>query len=305
MLVSSAGRPTNASSLTFLRSSSLDLPRTSPKVERISVGRGGSGNIRSRSRSRARVRVSTIPSSPVASKPKSISAPSKIYTSQPISSSKSKVISTGRGGSGNIRARSKFKPPLENALLRPRPTPSVISTIRPNSPRGFTYKINPRDHRRLSVSWKSMLNRRFIATVPLPVLSFYLSATFDRVMPLPQLLVRLPQNSGLVKSETQDRIYHSSNGGTFDVHPNRPAAPATWNSDQARLNIPLPCSSNAVHLARRFYTIAACKEAMWAEYEILYGNVPTSPKVGSFDESEGSHNTLREDFEFHWSNWVE
>lgn len=47
-----------------------------------------------------------------------------------------------------------------------------------------------------------------------------------------------------------------------------------------------------MHLARTVSIVAHCQAAMWAEYERLYHNEPTT-----------GDNTLREDFEMYWDNW--
>lgn len=163
------------------------------------------------------------------------------------------------------------------------------------------YLANPRDHRRIEASWECMLQTRFISISPLSILSFHLLATFDRVEPLPQLLVRLPYNSRVAKSGFQSQddsesINYIPNSTVFyNAQPMPLVAPSSWDSNPYELTVAIPDYTNALNLARRFYTISACKDAIWDEYEKLYSGMLTS----------GGEDTKRDEFEFHWSNWVE
>lgn len=152
-----------------------------------------------------------------------------------------------------------------------------------------------------------MLQNLFISPSPLSILSLYLSATFDRILPLPQLLIRMPYNSDTVASEVptdSSRSFSSMESCpgspmAFKVQPTPPVAPKVWDGGPDDFKNPIASSSCALNLARRFHTVAACKEAMWAEYEKQYSHTPI-PSIRN-----SSENTTRGEFEFHWSNWVE
>lgn len=175
------------------------------------------------------------------------------------------------------------------------------------SGRNVQYQANPRDHRRIEACWQRMLRTRFISPVPLSVLSLYLSATFDHILPLPQLLIRMPPNSVVVQLASQDSRDSSSGANSFPdsrtmsfkVQPTPPVAPSTWEGNPSDYKAYIPSSSSAVNLARRFHTVAGCKEAMWAEYQTLYSASPTP-----CDWSSGQ-NTTRDEFEYFWLNWAE
>lgn len=182
-----------------------------------------------------------------------------------------------------------------------------------SSRQSYDYEVNPRDHQRIAASWKSMLETRFIAANPLSVLSLYLSAVFERVLPLPQMQIRLPPNSGVAEPETEEDSSGSSSMNSipdsavsFKTQPMPPAAPSAWDDPTNFIpKKPIPNSSGAIHLARRLHTIAACKESIWAEYKALYSDTPTVSKIKGRDGKTNNGNTARDEFEFHWSNWVE
>jgi hypothetical protein len=164
------------------------------------------------------------------------------------------------------------------------------------SRRSTDYTINPRDHRRMLASWRKMLHVRFLAPQLISILPFYLSSIFDTVQPQRLMQVRLPPNSNVVYRDNNSSFEHDS-GLSFNVQP--PSTPTAKECDKHGPSSPLPSSTSPLQLARRVYTIMACKEPIWVEYEALYGTSPTVSKVHGRDT-----NTARDEFEFYWSNWV-
>jgi len=71
------------------------------------------------------------------------------------------------------------------------------------------------------------------------------------------------------------------------------------------LPYPLPESVVRLQLARQVQTIIACKNAIWERYQALYSKSSTVSEVTiSKKERNIKSNTARDEFEFHWDNWV-
>ena len=166
----------------------------------------------------------------------------------------------------------------------------------PGSRHSADYAVNPRDHRRLLASWKEMLHNRFLAPQLVSILPFYLSSMFDTVQPQPLIQVRLPPNSGIVHRDPED---HSSYDHDSGISYNIQYPFISKDAPKPHPSAPLPSSTRPLQLARKVYTIMACKEPIWAEYEALYGSSPTVSQVLGRNT-----NTARDEFEFHWSNWA-
>lgn len=151
-----------------------------------------------------------------------------------------------------------------------------------------------RDHRRICESWKDMLTHRFIAP-PVSILPFYLNTIFASVVPQPPLQLDLPPNSPLSGKPRSLRRSVSSNGDDKGVD----------NRGGLSVLYPLPRSVAPLQLARQVQTIIACKSAIWQRYEALYSKSSTvSDITTSKKERNVKSNTARDEFEFHWDNWV-
>ena len=185
-------------------------------------------------------------------------------------------------------------------LLIPNPSIGDLETQSPPSPTHYENKFSARDHRRICDSWKDMLNHHFIAP-PVSILPFYLNSLFAHVAPQPPLQLNLPPNSpvgglprplGPSDSPTGFHILNGANGaavsqGTFSV------------------SYPLPESVAPLQLARQVHMIMACKDAIWERYQALYSKSSTVSDVTiSKKERNIKSNTARDEFEFHWENWV-
>jgi hypothetical protein len=172
-----------------------------------------------------------------------------------------------------------------------------ISTSLDVARRYLESRCDPRDHRRIAESWKAMLQNRFISPQTISILGFYLDSVFDRVEPTQQMQMRLPSNSCLTPREigAPDKPdFDPLSCISFHTQPNPPP------SREVLLNAPLPDSTTAIQLARRLHTIIQCKSSMWEAYVSLYRDSPTLPHL------EGHARITPEDeFDFHWSNWVE
>ena len=185
-------------------------------------------------------------------------------------------------------------------LLIPSSSVGDLDTLgSPSSPIQYEHK-SARDHRRICDSWKDMLNDHFIAP-PVSILPFYLNSIFASVAPQPPLQLNLPPNSPL---NEKPRSLGSSDSLTgFSI----------INSDDSSVksqggfsvSYPLPESVARLQLARQVQTIIACKNAIWDRYEALYGKSSTVSQVTiSKKERQIKSNTARDEFEFHWDNWV-
>jgi hypothetical protein len=178
--------------------------------------------------------------------------------------------------------------------------------MNPESARGsLESRCDPRDHQRIAESWKAMLQNRFISPQTISILGFYLDSVFDRVEATPQLQMRLPPNSCLTSRE-----FHASDEPNFDpfsgfslhTRPNPPPSRKVWESKSSTLfpNVPVPDSSTAIHLARRLHTIIQYKSSIWSAYVSRYRDSPTLPYLQGH-----ARITPEDEFDFHWSNWVE
>ena len=183
-------------------------------------------------------------------------------------------------------------------LLIPSSSIGDLESAPPPSPTQYEHK-SARDHRRISESWKDMLNHHFIAP-PVSILPFYLNSIFSSVASQPPLQLNLPPNSSL--SGKPRPIGGSDSSTRFSI----------LNSDDGMKNpgglsisYPLPESVGRLQLSRQVQTIMACKNAIWERYEALYSKSSTVSDVTiSKKERNIKSNTARDEFEFHWDNWV-
>ena len=220
---------------------------------------------------------------------------------------KSALLST-TGSSDSVLASSQSslatplsaRPRNHTNLLIPNHSIGDLETLSLLPPAHHEDNVSPRDHRRICESWKDMLNYRFIAP-PVSILLFHLNSIFPQVAPQPTLQLMLPQNSSLDglsrPAERPDspigfRILDSTNEGI--------------NSQESlSISYALPESVAPLQLARQVHTIIACKEAIWDRYRALYGKSSTVSDVTiSKKERNIKSNTARDEFEFHWDNWV-
>lgn len=177
--------------------------------------------------------------------------------------------------------------------------------------------VDVRDHSRLKASWDSLLRKRFLAAQPLAILPLYISSIFIDMQPRPTLQVSLPPNSFAVRSSIRTTTGFGaeadSNGMSSsedsDGENDAPAPPkGSWfvktssmdrTSDfyglrQAIMReLETSIDTTApMHLARTVAIVEHCKEAIWVEYQNLYGTLQTY-----------GDNTLHEDFDMYWNNW--
>ena len=183
-------------------------------------------------------------------------------------------------------------------LLIPSSSISDLETPPLPSPTQHENK-SARDHRRICESWKDMLNHHFIAP-PVSILPFYLDSIFASVAPQPPLQLNLPPNSSL---SGKPRPIGSSDSFTSFKIPN--GDDSSKNRGGLSIAYPLPESVARLQLARQVQTIIACKNAIWERYEALYSKSSTVSDVTiSKKERNIKSNTARDEFEFHWDNWV-
>jgi hypothetical protein len=181
-------------------------------------------------------------------------------------------------------------------LLIPSSSIGDLETVPPPSP---TEHKSARDHRRIRESWKDMLNHHFIAP-PISILPFYLNSIFASVAPQPPLQLNLPPNSSLSRKprpvgspDPTTRFHILNSDDTVKQH------------GGLSISYPLPESVGRLQLSRQVQTIIACKNAIWERYEALYGKSSTVSDVTiSKKERNIKSNTARDEFEFHWDNWV-
>lgn len=185
-------------------------------------------------------------------------------------------------------------------LLIPNSSTGDLESLPPPSSTQHENKISPRDHHRVCESWKDMLNHHFIAS-PVSILPFYLSSLFAHVAPQPPLQLNLPPNSSL--SGLTRSLGHPDSQTGFQMlnTPNE----GTKSQGSISISYPLPKSVAPLQLARQVHTIIACKDAIWERYQALYGKSSTVSDVTiSKKERNIKSNTARDEFEFHWENWV-
>ena len=189
---------------------------------------------------------------------------------------------------------------LLNLLI---PNPSIGDLEAPTSPPSSSQwesKISPRDHRRIGDSWKDMLNHHFIAP-PISILPFYLNSIFAQVAPQPPLQLNLPPNSSLSGLTRPLGPPDSPTGFHILDDPNE----AIKSQGSLSVSYPLPESVAPLQLARQMHMIMACKDAIWDRYQALYSKSSTVSDVTiSKKERNIKSNTARDEFEFHWDNWV-
>lgn len=185
-------------------------------------------------------------------------------------------------------------------LLIPNPSISDLEVPSPPSPTQHEARISPRDHRRICDSWKDMLNHHFIAP-PISILPFYLNSIFACVAPQPPLQLNLPPNSPLSGLPRPLGCPDSPNGFHVLSSPNE----AIKSQGSLSITYPLPESVAPLQLARQVHMIIACKDAIWDRYQALYGRSSTVSDVTiSKKERNIKSNTARDEFDFHWENWV-
>jgi len=161
-------------------------------------------------------------------------------------------------------------------------------------------RISPRDHRRICESWKDMLNHHFIAS-PVSILPFYLNSIFSSVAPQPPLQLNLPPNTSL---NGQSRPLGCPDSPT-GFHVSNSTNEGIQSQGNLSLSYPLPESVVPLQLARQVHTVTACKDAIWERYQALYSKSSTVSDVTiSKKERNIKSNTARDEFEFHWENWV-
>lgn len=187
-----------------------------------------------------------------------------------------------------------------NHLLIPSSSISDLETLdSPQSPAQYEHK-SARDHRRICESWKDMLNHHFIAP-PVSILPFYLNSIFASVAPQPALQLNLPPNSSLTGKPRPLGSSDSLTGIKFLNGDDK----STKCQGGPPIPYPLPESVARLQLARQVQTIIACKNPIWERYEVLYGKSSTVSDVTiSKKERNIKSNTARDEFEFHWDNWV-
>lgn len=185
-------------------------------------------------------------------------------------------------------------------LLIPSSSIGDLETLAPPPSPAQSEHKNARDHRRICESWKDMLNHRFIAP-PVSILPFYLSSIFASVVPQPPLQLNLPPNSTLDgKTRSLER---SDSSSWFSVLSRDDKSVEKKGS--ISISYPLPESVARLQLARQVQTIIACKSAIWERYESLYSKSSTVSQVTiSKKERNIKSNTARDEFDFHWDNWV-
>ena len=185
-------------------------------------------------------------------------------------------------------------------LLIPNPSIGDLEALSPPSPTQRENGISPRDHQRICESWKDMLNHHFIAP-PVSILPFYLNSIFAQVAPQPPLRLNLPSNSSLSGLPRPIGQLDSPTG----FHILNSTDESVKSQGSFSISYTLPESVAPLQLARQVHTIVACKDAIWDRYETLYGKSSTVSDVTiSKKERNIKSNTARDEFEFHWDNWV-
>ena len=185
-------------------------------------------------------------------------------------------------------------------LLIPNSNIGDLEVQSPPSPTQHENRISARDHRRICDSWKDMLNHHFIAP-PVSVLPLYLNSIFARVAPQPPLQLDLPPNSSLSGLPRSLGPSDSPTGFHILDSPNGAISP----QGNHLISYPLPESVVPLQLARQVHIIIACKAFIWERYQALFGKSSTVSDVTiSKKERNIKSNTARDEFEFHWDNWV-
>ena len=198
----------------------------------------------------------------------------------------------------SLATRVSIRPRDHLNLLIPNSSVGDLEVLSPSSPTHYENKISPRDHRRICESWKEMLNHHFIAP-PVSVLPFYLSSIFAHVAPQPPLQLNLPPNSSLSGLPRPIERLGSP------IEPPNSADEGINGQGNLSVSYTLPESVVPLQLARQVHTIIACKDAIWDRYQALYSKSSTVSDVTiSKKERNIKSNTARDEFDFHWENWV-
>ena len=185
-------------------------------------------------------------------------------------------------------------------LLIPNPSIGDMETPSPSLLTQHEIRISPRDHRRICESWKDMLNHHFIAP-PVSILPFYLDSIFASVAPQPPLQFDLPPNSSLNGLPRPNRRPNSPTG----FHVLNSTDESIKSRGSVSISYALPESVTPLQLARQVHTIIACKDTIWDRYQALYGKSSTVVNVTiSKKERNIKSTTARDEFDFHWDNWV-
>ncbi|KAJ6576596.1 hypothetical protein DFH09DRAFT_1149810 [Mycena vulgaris] len=179
----------------------------------------------------------------------------------------------------------------------------------PQEPEIVTPDHHPQDHTRLKAAWDAMLSRRFLASSVITVLPFYLSSFFENVKTHPSLQISLPPSSSSPDSGSRSSGDSLESDTLFDPSIRRLSDADTFSiksksTVSSQRSVPF---WGRMHLAKTVNTVQACKEALWAEYEILYpGDLPpiltktARPRDARFRSTKHSP---REAFETDWSSW--
>ncbi|KAF7327676.1 Methyltransf-25 domain-containing protein [Mycena kentingensis (nom. inval.)] len=171
---------------------------------------------------------------------------------------------------------------------------------------------HPQDHTRLKTAWDAMLSRRFLTSSVTTILPFYLSTYFDNVQAHPALQVPLPSGSFSPDPDARssgdslfdaDTLFESSTRRLSDADMQSIKSRSTGASQR------ITPTWGRMHLAKTIGTVSACKEAMWAEYKILYpGDLPPvvatkTARPSNVTRIRALKHSPREAFETDWSNW--
>ncbi|CDO70648.1 hypothetical protein BN946_scf184756.g15 [Trametes cinnabarina] len=175
------------------------------------------------------------------------------------------------------------------------------------------------DHEKLKEAWMEMLGQRFLTHKLLNVLPFYLSSAFKTVIIHPTIHVVLPPPSGhrgprvataapMTSMEAQDPNFTnwvqdmrshvvrlSASDGPQKANP---AALRSSKSSGTRVTL-----WSALHLARQYQLVSACKEAIWDAYCTLTGAARQTFLAPGEASRELRREDLREEFEREWAAW--
>ncbi|EPQ52800.1 hypothetical protein GLOTRDRAFT_140421 [Gloeophyllum trabeum ATCC 11539] len=183
---------------------------------------------------------------------------------------------------------------------------SLVIPGRTSKPRDQPYVNDNRDHSKLKAAWDAMLHTRFLAPRLLSVLPFYLSSLdFVDLQTHAALNIPLPPNSMLVDGGRRAVPAPDTRIDLGDIlelkarlkRPSGEAGAKLKESPNHRSLLVQSCAP--IHLMRTIRLISACKEAIWDEFQRLYGD---DPKVHPLKERP-SQNTCRDEFEVAWYNW--
>ncbi|RDB26274.1 Demethylmenaquinone methyltransferase [Hypsizygus marmoreus] len=226
-----------------------------------------------------------------------------------LTPAKPKSTRSSKSASPNIKSPSFSHSPT--VVHHPPPPPRISIADSDKTP-------DPRDHSKLKAAWDAMLASRFLATSLLSVLPFYLSSTFVDVQSFPPLKVRLPPNSGRENSPPLPGLRRSGDSGIAEsVYQDSVYSKVTCKSDGASSSSgDTICSASScwptMHLAKAVSTITGCKDAIWEEYQEIYGGdatplviLPLAIRTNRPDGviAERSKTSVREAFDAEWASW--